>query len=67
MQNELDIRKKLEIIDAVLYAAGHPVTYEKLADILEITPSAVKELVALYEESYNEGELPRGIQLIRFD
>ena len=67
MQNELDIRKKQEIIEAVLYAAGHPVTYEKLADILEITPSAVKELVALYEESYNEGELPRGIQLIRFD
>ena len=67
MQNELDIRKKQEIIEAVLYAAGHPVTYEKLADILEITSSAVKELVALYEESYNEGELPRGIQLIRFD
>ncbi len=67
MQNELDIRKKQEIIEAVLYAAGHPVTYEKLADILEITPSAVKELVAMYEEQYNKGELARGVQLIRFD
>ncbi len=67
MQNELDIRKKQEIIEAVLYAAGHPVTYEKLADILEITPSAVKELVAMYEEQYNSSELARGVQLIRFD
>ena len=57
----------MEIIEAVLFAAGHPVTYEKLADILETTPSAVKELVAIYEEKYNSSELPRGVQLIRFD
>lgn len=67
MQNELDINKKFEIVEAVLYAAGHPVSYDKLADILEITPSAVKELVALYEEKYNNSELPRGVQLLRFD
>ena len=67
MQNEIDIIKKQEIIEAVLFAAGHPVTYEKLADILEITPSAVKELVAMYEEQYNSSELARGVQLIRFD
>ncbi|MBE6718542.1 MAG: SMC-Scp complex subunit ScpB [Ruminococcaceae bacterium] len=67
MQNELDISKKLEIIEAVLYAAGHPVTYDKLADILEVTPSVAKELVCMYEEKYNNTDLPRGIQLIRFD
>lgn len=67
MQNELDINKKYEIVEAVLYAAGHPVSYEKLADILEITPSAVKELVSLYEEKYNNSDIPRGVQLIRFD
>ena len=67
MQNELDITKKLEIIEAVLYAAGHPVTYEKLGDVLEVTPSVAKELVCMYEEKYNSSDLPRGIQLIRFD
>lgn len=67
MQNEIDINKKMEIVEAVLFAAGHPVTYDKLADILEITPSAAKELVALYEEKYNNTDLPRGVQLIRFD
>ena len=67
MQNELDISKKLGIIEAVLYAAGHPVTYEKLADILEVTPSVAKELVCMYEEKYNNVDLPRGIQLIKFD
>lgn len=67
MQNEIDVNKKLEIIEAVLFAAGHPVTYDKLADILETTPSGAKELVAFYEEKYNNTELPRGVQLIRFD
>ncbi len=67
MQNEHDIEKKQEIIEAVLFAAGHPVTYEKLADILEITPSAVKEILSMYEDKYNSGDLPRGVQLIRFD
>ena len=67
MQNEIEIIKKQEIIESVLFAAGHPVTYEKLADILEIPTSAVKELVSMYEERYNSGELPRGVQLIRFD
>ncbi len=66
-KKELDINKTLEIIEAVLYAAGHPVTYDKLADILETTPSKAKEIVSYYEEKYNNSELPRGVQLIMFD
>jgi len=67
IQNEQDISKKQEIIEAILFAAGHPVTYEKLADILEITPTEVKDILSLYEEKYNGNETPRGVQLIRFD
>lgn len=67
IQNEQDVAKKQEIIEAILFAAGHPVTYEKLADILEITPTEVKEILSLYEEKYNSPETPRGVQLIRFD
>ena len=66
-KKELDINKTLEIIEAVLYAAGHPVTYDKLADILEITPSKAKEMVSFFEEKYNNSDVPRGVQLIMFD
>ena len=67
MQNELENGRNFEIIEAVLYAAGHPVTYEKLADILEITPSEAKDMVAEYSSVYNDGRSPRGVQLIMFD
>ena len=67
IQNEQDIAKKQEIIEAVLFAAGHPVTYDKLADILEMTPSEVKEILSMYEDKYNNSDTPRGVQLIRFD
>ncbi len=67
MQNELDISRNFEIIEAVLYAAGHPVTYDKLADILEVTPAVAKEMISAYEEKYNNSDIPRGVQLIKFD
>lgn len=67
IQNEQDVAKKQEIIEAVLFAAGHPVTYDKLADILEITPSEVKEILSMYEDRYNNSDIPRGVQLIKFD
>jgi len=65
MQN--DNSKKYEIIEAVLYAAGHPVTYDKLADVLEVTPAEAKKAVEEYSEQYNSSEFPRGVQLITFD
>lgn len=67
MQNEMESSKNFEIIEAVLYAAGHPVTYEKLADILELTPAEAKKAVEDYSEKYNDGAIPRGVQLIMFD
>lgn len=67
MQNELDISKSFEIIEAVLYAAGHPVSYDKIADILETTPAIAKKTVEEYSEKYNNSDTPRGVQLIMFD
>lgn len=67
MQNEINVTTSYEIIEAVLFAAGHPVTYEKLADILETTPSSAKELVEKYSEIYNDSQSPRGVQLIMYD
>lgn len=67
MQNELDMSKNFEIIEAVLYAAGHPVSYDKIADILETTPAIARKMVEEYSEKYNNSDTPRGVQLIMFD
>lgn len=67
MQNELDTSKNFEIIEAILYAAGHPVSYDKIADILETTPAVAKKMVEEYSERYNNSDTPRGVQLIMFD
>ncbi|MBQ4117247.1 MAG: SMC-Scp complex subunit ScpB [Clostridia bacterium] len=67
MQNELNTSKNFEIIEAILYAAGHPVSYDKIADILETTPAVAKKMVEDYSEKYNNSDTPRGVQLIMFD
>ena len=63
---ELDINYE-EAIEAILFAAGHPVTYDKLALALELSPSKVKDMVASYAKRYNGSKLPRGVMLIVFD
>ena len=62
--------KAKSIIEAVLFAAGYPVKYEKLAQVLGTTPSKAKQIVAEYAKEYNgspEDTLPRGILLLMFD
>ena len=56
-----------EILEAVLFAAGHPVSYAKLGELFEMSPSLVKERVVAYSAVYNNGESPRGILLLPFD
>lgn len=63
---EIDINFE-EAIEAILFAAGHPVTYDKLALALECSPSKIKDIVATYAKKYNGGKLPRGVMLITFD
>lgn len=68
MQNETDIKTNFEIIEAILFGAGHPVTYDKLGEVLNMTPATAKSLVKEYEKIYNSPDnFPRGIQLILFD
>ena len=57
-----------EALEAILYAAGHPVSYDKLSGIFNLTPSAVKAKVAEYANIYNEQcSIPRGIIMLTFD
>lgn len=54
------------ILEAVLFAAGHPLSYDVLAEITECTQDELKqnlnEMAAAYSDNANE----RGIQLIMY-
>lgn len=61
------IEESQRIIEAILYAAGYPVSYEKLAEVLEVTPGAVKKMVSAYQKIYNDPAAVRGVELLMFD
>ena len=59
--------QKFAIIEACLFAAGHPLTYDKLAEVLFISESECKDLVEKFEKLYNdESYMPRGVILVRY-
>lgn len=51
-------------IEAILFAAGYPVKYEKLSEVLGLTVTDVKRFVEHMAPSYNDEGSPRGIQLL---
>lgn len=55
-----------EAIEAILFAAGHPISYATLARVLNTTPSKVRDTVAAYALKYNNSELPRGVMLLTY-
>ena len=56
-----------EGLEAVLYAAGHPVSYATLARVFNMTPSKVKDRVFEYSIKYNNPKLfPRGVMLLAY-
>lgn len=68
MNNEIEqIRNIRAAIEAILYAAGHPVEYEKLSEVLGLTKKDVKSLVTHMADEYNKEESSHGISLLMFD
>ncbi len=61
----LTLEEKKRILEAVLFAAGHPVTFGKLSEVIGIGEKEVCELVAAYAAEYESCGLPRGIQLLQ--
>jgi segregation and condensation protein B len=53
------------VIEAVLFAAGYPVPYERLAEITESPIELVKEAVFSLKEKYTDPAF--GIQIVTFD
>ena len=55
-----------EALEAILFAAGHEISYATLARVFDITPHKAKEYVMAYAEVYNHSETPRGVELLTF-
>ncbi len=62
----IDIKNTEAAIEAILFAAGHPITYEKIAEVLDLFESQVKEKVFAFAEEYNKDE-KKGIMLLTFE
>ena len=59
-----EIKNPAATIEAIMFAAGYPMTYEKLAEVLQMTPSEIKRYVSELAEKYNDDE--HGIMILMF-
>lgn len=72
MENNQEMLEKLDskyiegCIEAILFAAGHPMPYSKLAEVLSLTENQVKKKVKAFSEKYNADD-KKGIMLLCFD
>ncbi len=56
-----------EALEAILFAAGHPVSYATLARVFEMTPSKIKDKIFEYALKYNDPKaFPRGVILLAY-
>ena len=56
-----------EGLEAILFAAGHPVSYATLARVFDMTPSKVKDKIFDYAIKYNDPKaFPRGVMLLTY-
>ncbi len=56
-----------EAIEAILFAAGHPISYSTLARVLGMTPAKVRDKVFEYSLKYNSSDIPRGVILLTYN
>ena len=67
MNNELEqIKNITAAIEAILYAAGHPVEYEKLSEVLGLSKHDIKSMVEAMSEEYNSENSKRGLLLLMY-
>ena len=55
-----------EALEAILFAAGHPISYATLARVFEMTPAKVRDRVFDYSLKYNDPTIPRGVILLTY-
>ena len=54
-------------IESILYAAGYPVKYSKLSEVLGLDAKDVKTMVEHMAVQFNKEDSPRGINLLMFE
>ncbi|MGM9642283.1 MAG: SMC-Scp complex subunit ScpB [Eubacteriales bacterium] len=65
-QNKLtEIRKIEGALEAILFAAGHPVSYDKIGEALELTPGDAKRIAEHLADKYNNNA-DGGIMMLVF-
>ena len=62
----ITIEKVTAAIEAILYAAGHPVEYAKLSEVLGLSVKDIKNMVEAMSRDYNSEKSPRGILLLTY-
>ncbi len=60
-----DIIEMKKTVEAVLFAAGHPLSYEKLSRLFGLTPKKTKDFVVEYAKEYNSAD--RAIIMLAMD
>ena len=53
----ISLEKVTAAIEAILYAAGHPVEYAKLSEVLGLSPKDVKNIVEAMSRDYNSEKI----------
>ncbi len=56
-----------EALEAILFAAGHPISYATLARVFDMTPAKVRDRVFEYSLKYNDSDIPRGVILLTYN
>ena len=68
MEEQINQLKNLEgAIEAILYAAGYPVKYAKIAEVLGLDVLNTKTLVEHMAEQYNADNSRHGLSLLMFE
>lgn len=69
VQNQIESispQKITAAIEAILYAAGHPVEYSKLSEVLGLSVRDVKNMIEAMSAEYNCEKSKRGIMLLMY-
>ncbi len=65
---QIDQLKNLEgAIEAILFAAGYPVKYIKIAEVLGLDVRNTKKIIEHMSEAYNNEKSKHGLNLLMFD
>lgn len=67
MDQQINQIKNIEAaVEAILFAAGYPVKYEKISEVLGLDVKSTKTIISQMSESYNGEASARGLNLLLF-